>query len=63
MLGITLTVPVLGMGVFTRIFRSAALLKSTLCLSVAEMPAFIPRTSSATGQMEATPSLLSSVLE
>ena len=58
MLGITLTVPVLGMGVFTRIFRSVALLISTVCLPVAEMSAFIPRTRSATGQIVTTTSLL-----
>jgi len=43
MLGITLTVPVLGMGVFTSILRSAALLISTICIAVADVPVFIPR--------------------
>jgi len=57
MLGITLTVPVLGMGVFTRTFNSAALLKSTACLAVAEMPTIIPGTSNEIRQIVATPSL------
>jgi len=30
------------MGVFTGIFRSAALLISTICLPVVDVPAFIP---------------------
>ena len=51
MLGITLTVPIVGMGVFTDTFSSVALLISTICLAVAEMPAFIPRTSSAIGTL------------
>jgi len=40
MLGITLTVPVLGMGVFTGIFSSTALLISTIYLPVAEVTIF-----------------------
>ena len=40
MLGITLIVPVLGMGVFSGIFSIAALLKSTISLAVADVPVF-----------------------
>jgi len=42
------------MGVFTRTFRSAALMKSTVCLAAAEVHVFIPGTSGAIGQIVAT---------
>jgi len=40
MLGITPGCPKMGMGVFTRIFNNDALLISSICLAVAEMPVF-----------------------
>jgi len=46
------------MGVFTGTFSSAALLILIVCLPVAKMPAFIPRTSSAIWQIVASSSLL-----
>ena len=54
MLGITLTVPLLGMEVFTGTFKSAAPLISPICLAVAEMPVFIPGISGTDGQIVAT---------
>jgi len=45
----------MGMGVFTGIFRSATLLISSICLPVADVPVSIPLTSSAFGQIGATP--------
>jgi len=59
MSGITPGCPRMGMGVFTGIFRSAALLISNIYLPMAEMPVNIPRTMSAIMQIVATPSLLS----
>ena len=50
------------MGVFTGTFSIAALLIATVFLPVADVPAFIPGTSGAVGQIVATPSVLASEL-
>ena len=44
----------IGMGVFTGTFSMAVLLISTICLPMAEVTVFIPRTSGAMGQIVAT---------
>jgi len=57
-LGITPGFPVLGMGVFTRIFSIAALLISTVCLAVAEMTVIIPGVMGTIGRWYQYPILL-----
>jgi len=58
MLGITPVFPTMGMGVFTGIFRSAALLISTVCLAMAEVPVLIPPKKQCYRADSSNPSLL-----
>jgi len=51
MLGITIIIPVLGMGGFSGNFNSTALLISTVYFGEAEVPVFIPKKSNEIGRV------------